>query len=113
MFVVTLSLSQIHISFSLEVSEEKKEEMLFYADSNALLKMFMDFFHALVGIFGQAKDSELKYVIVYNTTWLILDCDKCAQNRLGFFEIQEKALTRNDLIKRVTKHYQQQVNITC
>ena len=39
--------------------------------------------------------------------------DKCAQNRLGFFEIQEKALTRNDLIKRVTKHYQQQVNITC
>ena len=90
MFVVTLSLSQIHISFSLEVSEEKKEEMLFYADSNALLKMFMDFFHALVGIFGQAKDSELKYVIVYNTTWLILAVTNVLKTDWDFLRFKKK-----------------------
>ncbi len=33
---------------------------MFYADSNVLLKIFLDFFHAVFGIIGQAKDAEIK-----------------------------------------------------
>lgn len=51
---------QVHVSFSLDLSEEKKQEISFFADQNVLLKLVLDLLYVFVGFIGRAKDAELK-----------------------------------------------------
>lgn len=51
---------QVHVTFSMDLSEEKKRELSFFADQNWLLKFVLDVLYVFVGFIGKAKDAELK-----------------------------------------------------
>ena len=56
---------QLHISFSLDISEKRRNELSFFADQNVLLKFVLDTLYVFVTFFGRAQDAELKYMIYY------------------------------------------------
>ncbi|XP_019853628.1 PREDICTED: vacuolar protein sorting-associated protein 13C-like [Amphimedon queenslandica] len=84
---VHLSPIDLHLTFSLKLSDKKKEEISFFADQNFIFKYVLNLITSVVGLFAQANDAELK---------------------LGYFEIKEQALTTKALQNRIIDHYKQQ-----
>jgi hypothetical protein len=86
---IHLSPIDIHLNLSLNISEDKKNELHFFANKNFVLKFILDMIYVIVSFVGKAKDAEIK---------------------LGYFEIEERALTVHVLKNTALEYYQQQVD---
>ena len=105
-----MCVSQIHLSFSLEMSERDGEEAKKATERNVILRMMLNLLLSFATIIGKTKDAELKYGVYkmlyqhYNAATVVFRF-----LRLQYFELEGEALTQQALIDRITKHYMQEV----
>ena len=108
-----------------DLHEESKAE----SEGNIIIRAILNILNHFATIIGNAKDAELKLVdchafasssgnqfngwtrLMHALHWLYIDNYVTIDTfRLGYFQLENVALTKNALVDRITKHYVQQVS---